>query len=238
MKKWVVGCLVTLVVLLLCAGGVVTSSYLLLYRPYVAPAAVVESGKKVDSQIANDSAYTPPTDGRLSEEQVTRFVTVESRVQTKLGPQTAVIRQSFEDVQRASNAGRRPVPLAVALRAVGQASTALLIGKTVRLGALNETRFSMDEFRWVRLQLYQAGGVDLWAIDLDGMETGAQDLMRQRGILRSMADSAFSGVHDDGRQVELLHRVGKGTVPDGNAALVASCLAQLKEWSPLAFFDL
>jgi hypothetical protein len=70
------------------------------------------------------------------------------------------------------------------------------------------------------------------------METGAQDLMRQRGILRSMADSAFSGVHDDGRQVELLHRVGRGAVPEGNAALVAPYVTQLREWLPLAFFGL
>jgi hypothetical protein len=242
MKKWVVGCLITLATLLIGGAGLWTASYMLLYRPYFMPMLAAQGITKLNSRLTNQSPYTPPSDGRLSGDQVSRFVSVQRDVSVSLRSlrtQAGVIGRVYGALREGKGGDRRSVPLGSALNGLRQASTALWVGKAAQVDALNKAGSSSDEFEWVLVQVYQAADVDLWSIDLEGVDQGLGALIRRRGMWGITADAAFFGIQDAGLEVALNHKVrGGGAVPEGNAVLVAPYLTQLREWLPLAFFGL
>jgi hypothetical protein len=244
MKKWAVGCLITLAILLIVAVSFLTASYMFLVRPYLMPMMAERGITTQNSRLTNQSPYTPPSDGRLSGDQVTRFVSVQSDVSISLRSlrslrtQAGVIERVYGALREGKGGERRSVPLASALNGLRQASTALWVGKAAQVDALNKAGLSSDEFEWVLVQVYQAGDVDLWSIDLEGVDQGLGALIRRRGMWGITADAAFSGIQGAGLEVTLIHKVRGGVVPEGNAALVAPYLTQLREWLPIAFFGL
>jgi hypothetical protein len=241
MKKWAAGCLITLAMLLIVAVSFLTASYMFLVRPYLMPMMAERGITTQNSRLTNQSPYTPPSDGRLSGDQVTRFVRVQSDVSNSLRSlrtQSGVIQRVYGALRESEGGERRSVPLVSALNGLRQASTALWVGKAAQVDALNKAGLSSDEFEWVLVQSYQAGDVDLWSIDLEGVDQGLGALIRRRGMCGITADAAFSGIQGAGLEVVLIHKVRGGVVPEGNAALVAPYLPQLKEWLPIAFFGL
>ncbi|MEO6173234.1 MAG: hypothetical protein ABIP02_08965, partial [Arenimonas sp.] len=81
MKKWLIGCLVTGLVLLVIGGGL----FYWLIWPRISSAGSdligqVEDLKKIgqaEQAVKNQSSFTAPADGKLSAEQVTAFVAIQ-----------------------------------------------------------------------------------------------------------------------------------------------------------------
>lgn len=92
-----------------------------------------------------------------------------------------------------------------------------LKAKQAQVEAMNRAGFSMEEYRWVRRQVFLGAGLPLSELDLGGMRTAAQEKR-------------------DGVDVKTTPPEEAATTANGE--LVSSRRAQLESWLALAFFDL
>jgi hypothetical protein len=89
-------------------------------------------------------------------------------------------------------------------------------GKRAQVAALNDTGFSLEEYSWVRQQVYAAAGLALAQMDL-----------------RDIANAAQSGE----REIPV-EKTEAGDVPERNRELVKPYADKLREWLAFGFFGL
>jgi hypothetical protein len=89
-------------------------------------------------------------------------------------------------------------------------------GKSAQVEALNQQRFSLEEYSWIKGQVYRAAGMDLVELSIPNLP----ELAKQGGgVAKAVGETG-------------------GDVPPRNKELVAPLLPKLKNWAPLAFFGL
>jgi hypothetical protein len=216
MKKFAIGCAIVLV-LLLVVGGI--GGYYLYHR-FVGPMAeFVTNMQKVadiEKDIKNTSSFTPPENGELTEEMVSRFVKAQSHIQITLGTRMDALKATYEKLDKTRKSENRDASVSEGMGALRDLASLFLEGKKAQVEAMNQTGFSLHEYEWVRAQIYAAVGVVAAGFDL-----------------KKVAEQAKSG------NVEGLQGAEKESLPDvpeKNKELVAPYEKQLKEWAPLAFF--
>jgi hypothetical protein len=149
MKKGLIGCLLVGVIVIAAGAGL---AYFYVLRPIIGAGNAVVQGARdwartadAVAAIRNQSPYAPPADGRLTPEQVNRFVAILGDVQLRLGPDFETLRTQAEPSGAASPssaaAGLGPL--------VARAREALVDG-------LNTQDMSLAEYRWIRDQAYAA----------------------------------------------------------------------------------
>ena len=224
MGKFVAGCLAG-VFLLLAVAGVVTYFAWDVVRPVVTTVTEVTDGMKrlgdvrdLDRALTTRAAFTPPAHGELTEAQVTRFVQVQSTVRAALGARMQRFADSYRAMAQAPDGTQRIPSLPDLLGGLSGLSDVYLDAWRAQVAAMNEARFSRDEFSWVRLRVYQAAG-------LDAVRYDARDLER-------VFESVARGV-----QLEV-PAVALPDAPAVNKALVKPHLAQVSSWLPMAVFGL
>jgi len=224
MGKFVAGCLAG-VFLLLAAAGVVTYFAWDLVRPVVTTVAEVTDGMKrlgevrdLDRALTTTASFTPPEDGALTEAQVTRFIRVQSTVRAALGARVERFADTYRTMGQGPDGTRRIPSLSDLLGGLAGLSDVYLEAWRAQVAAMNEARFSRDEFSWVRLRVYQAAG-------LDAVRYDARDLER-----------VFENVARDVR-IEV-PAVSLPDAPAVNKALVKPHLEQVSNWLPMAVFGL
>lgn len=157
MKKWQIALLVaagTVVVLVLGAG---TAFYVMVYKPLMSANLYVGVGERLESRIIRKAPYDPPADGRLTADQVTRFLAVRERVEAGLGSALATARAEHDALLREP---RGPTSRAVRA-AMGHIGGAYMQAKQAQFEAFNEVGFSKSEYEWVRARVYPAAGLEL-----------------------------------------------------------------------------
>jgi hypothetical protein len=216
MKKWAIGCGIALlvVIVVLAAGGYYIYSRA---QPFVASIKQMAEIGEIEKQVSNRSSYTAPSNGELSEDQVARFVKVEEHIQAKLGARSAELKTKYDQLDRAQKAQNRQPSFGEAMMALKDLSGILVEGKRAQVEALNAANLSLEEYRWVRGQVYSAAGIAISEINFS-----------------DMANAARAG----GKDMELKKVGGEGEVPERNKELVKPHLAKLQEWIGLGFFGL
>jgi len=216
MKKFAIGCAIVLVVLLV-AGSI--GGYFL-YKKFVGPMAeFVTNMQKVadiEKDIKNTSSFTPPESGELTEEMVSRFVKAQSHIQITLGTRMDNLKATYDKLDKTRKSENRDASVSEGMGAMRDLASLFLEGKKAQVEAMNQTGFSLQEYEWVRTQVYAAVGVVAAGFDL-----------------KKVAEQAKAG------NVEGLQGADKESLPDvpeKNKELVAPHEKQLKEWAPLAFF--
>jgi len=149
--RWVVGCFVVLVVLALVVGGLV---WWFLIRPaqkLLGGLTNLSQLEELDKGVRNTSAYTPPGDGAISPEQLSRLLGVERAVKTQVGDQLKALEARYKQggEVNAQNFGQ-------ALEGLGDLFKVLIDAKKAQVSALNAQNFSKNEYAWVRDQTFQA----------------------------------------------------------------------------------
>lgn len=207
------GCLVLVAVIV---GG--AAFYYFAIRPTRQALAKVDELSRMDEAVEDQSPYDPPADGRLTAEQVERFIAVQDAVREDLGPRWEELQARFEDAD--AGAGQEPSFREVFgfWRELGGLATD---AKRRQVEALNEQDFSLAEYEWVREQVYAALGMEQLAVGIDEM-------------VEAMKDGGLGGLGD----VEEQQRRLEGAVPPENRELVEPHREQLEEWAPLAMFGL
>jgi hypothetical protein len=212
MKKFAIGCLVV-VVLFAVAGGIAGYWLYGKAKGYVAQFQTLE---KLDRNVTNVAAFAVPANGELTEDMVRRFVAVQERVSDRLGSRVAEMKAKQDAFQKRQETENRAPTASEAIAAVTDMMKLIVEGKTAQVDALNEQRFSVEEYAWVRGQVYRAAGMSVAELSIKNLP----QLVQEGGsVTKEVGDAA-------------------GEVPARNKELVAPLLPKLKDWAPLAFFGL
>jgi hypothetical protein len=216
MKKFAIGCAIVLVVLLVIGGIGAYFVYQKIGAPALKFAKSVQEVSEIEKQVKNTSSFTEPENGELTEEMVSRFVKVQSHIQTKLGKRMDDLKATYEKLDKTLGAEKRDASFSEAMGALGDLTTLMVEAKKAQVEGLNDVGFSVKEYDWIRVQVYSAVGVVAGTFDM-----------------KAMAEQAQAGKVEapGGADKEQLLNV-----PEKNKALVAPYEKQLKEWAPLAFF--
>ena len=212
MKKFAIGCLIVVVLLAVC-GGIAGYWLYSKARSYVGQfQALAES----DKNVTNVAAFTAPANGELTEDMVRRFVAVQERMHTRLGARVEDMKAKQDAFLKRQQAEHRQASASEAVAVVADLMKLILEGKTAQVEALNQQHFSLEEYAWVKGQVYTAAGMDIVEISIPNLP----ELAKQGG-----------GV------TKPLGELG-AAVPARNKELVAPLVPKLKDWAPLAFFGL
>jgi len=223
MKKLLFGCLgiVVLACILFAVGGFI------LYR---AASPVLDSARsylsnlskinELDKDIANQSPYTAPASGELTEAQVQRFARVQDSVKNALGQRMTEIEEKYKRFK--GNADNRQQPsLSDMVSALNDLANVLLQARHFQVTALNEEKFSRAEYSWVRDRVFQAAGKEV---------VNQVDLKKIEEQIRNN-----TGVNVDTSRAP---SVPMAPVPEKNRELVKPYLDRMDSWIPLAFFGM
>lgn len=166
MKKVVIGCLVVLAIVAI--GGAI-GTYLVYQkvRGTMAEFAQFQEVPDLERQVRNVSAFTPPESGELTSSQVERFVTVQEKVRANLGASFSRMEERYKALTSKDDAS--VVDLPEILAAYRDLAASYTSAKRAQVDALNEHGFSLDEYRWVKRQVYQALGLTYLDIDVGAL---------------------------------------------------------------------
>ncbi len=222
MRSLFSGCLLFVVVVGIAVGGLLYVGYRNV-RPYVEGVsdlvAQVRTLEVLGDAVANRTPFTPPASGELTAGQLTRFLAVQAEVQTKTGARWAAMSDRLLIWERVEHEGSAPPPgtkvdpsTDLLLSQLGQL---LYDTRVTQVAALNAQQFSLDEYAWVRRQVYAAAGVQV----ADRLEwTQMLDAIRRRAESTGITEPEAIGVG----------------VPDVNRQLVSPHLETLKGGLPYA----
>ena len=215
MKKLAIGCGVVALILVVgvSVGLYITASKA---RSYLRESGVVESLETLSKGVTNTSPFTPPANGDLTSDTVRRFVAVHQVMVAKLGPRFKEIAAMQDDMLRREQAEHRKSTSAEDFKNVSAMMGFILQAQGAWVDGLNQQRFSMDEYQWVRGHVYAAAGLNVMElVDRNLSSSGKADRVVTRPI------------------------PGSGDpVSQRNKEIVAPYLPKLKESAALAFFGL
>ncbi len=212
MKKLALGCLVVLVLCVIGAG--IAAYYIFGATIYVA--RQVEAFAALDKNVANTAPFAPPANSELTEDMVRRFATIQEYMHERMGPRFQEAAAREDEFLRRQHAEHRDASPSETLAVFKDVASFVMEAKNAQVDALNRVGFSLDEYYWVRGQVYGAAGVTVTEIALRNMSSA----MKQGG--------------------EIVRPVGTAgePVPDRNKQLVAPYLPRMKEWAVVAFFGM
>lgn len=221
MKKLVIGCGLALLLFGITAA---VAGYYFVVRParaFMASMTELSEVADLDTALTNTSPYTAPADAALNAAQVQRFMAVQSAVKTQLGTRFEQLKAKYDQLDGEMNEGKRSLRLSETVGAYRDLFSLISDARTAQVNALNAQNFSRDEYRWVRLRVFEAAGLSVSGVDLSELV----DKVKQGDFeLPSRTDAKMGAP-------------GRG-VPDQNKTLVAPHTADLKEWVPFALFGL
>ena len=159
MKNFAIGCLAVLVVLAVAGGGI---AWFKVIKPGMEFAGgIAELGREyseLNESIDNRSGFTPPADGELNEDRFQRFLAAQRQMRNELEGRLGELQEKYEALeteieQRGGQAG-----IGDMMDAYGDLTGLLIDAKRAQVDALNAQDFSLQEYTWVRDQVYRAIG--------------------------------------------------------------------------------
>lgn len=211
MSRWLaLGCLGSLVFLGL-AGW---AAYSFLIRPAQALVNDFRQIVLLDRQVERQTAFTPPANNQLTSEQVQRLLQVQRTVRQQLGERYQRVEARLSQLAN-QQVGQLTLDYRSVLDLFRDSRGLVLDGKRMQVEALNAQGFSLEEYHWVRGQVYAALG--LGVPNLDPGE-----------ILRQIGTGNFNP------RVDLL----VVAAPAANVQLVEPFRQELKAYYPLTWFGL
>ena len=216
MKKFAIGCAIVLVVLLV-VGGI--GGYFV-YQKFLGPtiqfAKSVQEAAEIEKQVKNTSSFNAPDNGELNEEMVSKFIKVQTHIQTKLGSRMEELKATYDKLDKTLKSEQRESSFSEGMGALRDLTTLMVLAKKAQVEGLNDVGFSVKQYEWVRGQVYAAVGVVAGAFDVAKLAEKAR-----AGDTEGLKSGSEEPLPD---------------VPEKNKELVAPYEKQLKEWAPLAFF--
>lgn len=222
MKKVLLGCAIVLVIALIGFGA---AGY---YAYRWAQPMIQNAGDYLDrarelsrlgDRVTNKSPYVPPASGELTAAQVDRFLAVQSRVREEMGARWADIENKSKEIRDKTQDGRE-LTFAEFTAMFSDLAGIYMDARREQVNALNVQKFSDAEYRWVRLRVYEAAGMEITnSIDVSKLE----QLARDNGISTSLRVEADKV---------------RPQVPEVNIKVVRPHLATLKESFHLAVLGL
>lgn len=165
MNKGLLGCLIVGAVVLVVGGAL---SWFVVIKPmWDAGSEIYAAGQQwvqvaeLDAKVSNTRSFTQPADGRLSADQVQRFLAVQSAIEQGLGGNWKALEEKYENLKRTVKQENREPTLQEIFGAYGDLSGIILTAKQAQVEALNAQGMSLAEYRYLRVQAYMAAGIAL-----------------------------------------------------------------------------
>jgi exonuclease VII large subunit len=152
-----------------------------------------------NEQIENQSTYSEPADGELTETQVERFVAVQKQIQSGVENRLTEFQQKYEQLD--SELQNREPTIREIMNAWGDIMGLYSDAKQIQVEALNDHDFSLEEYRFVQQRFYQALGVELFAYNIDEIAAAAS-----QGDFQNMNPEEFRKVQQEMEQVPEINR--------------------------------
>ena len=151
-KKVLAGCLV--VVLVALVGAALAWWFILrpMWNAGVEGAKEWVSAIDLGDDIANQSPYDPPSDGRMTQAQVDAFIRVQKRIAADLGPDLARLARQAGDAANDRTSGATEPSLADLGNAFGELSGTMSKLRAAQAAGVNEVGLSREEYAWIRRQ--------------------------------------------------------------------------------------
>lgn len=193
MKKWLVGCLVTGLILLVVGGGL----FYWLVWPHISGVGSnfvgqIDSLKKIgeaEQAVKNQTAFTAAADGKLSIAQVTAFVTIQQTIFDKMGPDFALMEEKYKKMGEQGGTSADPSAQDV-MGAFADMTGLMAKAKEAQVAGLNVQNMSMEEYRWIRDQVSAALpyiAMDPPAPAPDAVPTAAEDTVADKAVADAIA---------------------------------------------------
>ncbi|HQZ40274.1 MAG TPA: hypothetical protein PLH72_14660 [Vicinamibacterales bacterium] len=218
MKKLLAGCLIV-AALGLAALGVAGYFGYRAVRPMIDGATTwAQQAREMaaaSDRITNKTDFNAPADGKLDDGRVRRFLAVQERVKTALGPRWAELEARGREFEVKARAGGRDLSLTEVGTMLSGLGTLLVDARRTQVDALNAEGFSSGEYSWTRLRIYQAAGLEL----ADGVDWSALE-----GLIKRGADQASVNPPE----------LKLPEIPEVNRTLVKPHVEALQTWLPLA----
>ena len=179
MPKILVGCLVVLLVVVVGGGG---AGYFFVIKPAWEFATDVgqfaTEFEELNKSVEQTGRYSPPDDGQVTPEQFQRFLVAQREIRSGMENRLTELEEKWQEMSdeiRARDDEPRITEIITAYRDLGDL---ILEGKRQQVRALNRYQFSLQEYAWVRQQVYHALGEEV-AVVAFGAEGHPQ---RQRQV--------------------------------------------------------
>jgi hypothetical protein len=219
MKKIVIALLIIVGLIVVAIGGVGYYAFSKA-RAFLAP---IQQYAALDKNVTNTSPYTAPANGELTEDMVKRFMVVQQSMITKLGPTFNEMKATEDAFMARQQAEHRKSTPGEDFKVVTDMMQVILQAKNAWADALNQQRFSIDEYYWVRSRVYAAAGMQIEELGLRNLS----EKLKEGG--------AFNGDTSGKLTSEV---ASNQPVPDKNRELIAPYVPKLHEWAVFAFFGL
>jgi len=169
-KKILLGCL-GFGVLVLVVGGYFV--YTLLIKPVSASMNVLNDIHEANERVADRSAYQPPPTGEMTEDQVERFVAVQSSIRQGLEERFTEFQEKYEEVGKQWE--ERDPSVREIMNVWGDVLKLYADAKRIQVDALNARGFSLEEYRFVQRSFYNALGYGIFSYNLDMIAKAASE---------------------------------------------------------------
>ncbi|MDH4066481.1 MAG: hypothetical protein OEW19_18925 [Acidobacteriota bacterium] len=217
MKKLLAGCL-AIVVLGAVALGVAAYFGYRAVRPMIDDTTSwVQQAREMaaaSDRIANKAGFDAPASGELDEARVQRFLAVQGRVRTAMGPRWAELESRARDFDAKARAGGRDLSFTEVTAMLSELGTVLRDARRAHVDALNAEGFSSSEYSWTRLRVYEAAGIEL----AEGVDWSALEEMIKQGAEQAGVEPPAVTLPE---------------IPARNRALVKPHVETLRTWLPL-----
>lgn len=161
-KKIAIGCL-SVFALLAVAGGII--GYVFIYRPMQQAIRGVQQFSQIaelDNQVRNRNNFTPPGDGVLTQVQLDRYLSVQAQMRAQLQHRVAALDEKYQEISRSErDPGFREV-----MESYSDLLGLIVEAKRAQVAALNQHNFSLQEYAWVRREVFRAAALPLTQLDL------------------------------------------------------------------------
>jgi hypothetical protein len=178
MPKILIGCLVVLLVVAIGGGG---AAYFLVIKPVYETATDVgrfaTEYQSLNESIERTGHYQPPDDGQLSAEQFQRFLVAQREMRAGMEARLAELEEKWQEMNAEIQTRGGDPKITEMVTAYRDLGDLLLEAKRNQVRALNRYQFSLQEYVWVRNEVYRALGEEV-AVTAFG-EQGHPQLTRQ-----------------------------------------------------------
>ncbi len=173
MKKWLVGCLITGLLLLIVGGGAL---YWFVWRPlstaggdFMGQVNDIAKIGEAEQAIKNQGPFSAAVDGKLTPVQVAAFVSVQQAVMDKLGPEFTAMEEKYKKMGEQAQQNSQDTNLKDVMGAYADLTSIMAKAKQAQVEALNAKNMSLEEYRWIRDRVNEA--LPLIAMDVPATGT-------------------------------------------------------------------
>ena len=153
MKNVLLGCFLFAIV---GCVAVAAGAYFFVYRPVTAMLEDVQRAVRYEDRLANQSAFSPPIEPVLSNEQVTGFASVQRAMLAAAGDDLQKLQESLRRIANQSSSTEDWQAFTLELVQFGEAISLMRNVRDAQVLAMNEQNLSLQEYQWIRSVFFAA----------------------------------------------------------------------------------